>query len=658
MLNRAYSCLEIKSIDEEKREIVGIATTASTDRIGDVVESKGAEFKLPLPLLWQHDASQPIGHVTHAKITKSGIEVKASLVRVEDAGRLKDRLDEAWQSLKSGLVRGLSIGFQPIEHERIEGTFGIRFLKWMWLELSAVTIPANADASITAIKSIDLQQRAALGQTQSNPESTLLPALRQSKTVVLGRSVPQEGQSMNVSEQVTSFEAKRMASAERMEAIMSKSVEEGRTLDASEKEEYDGLQAEIGEVDEHLVRLRSLEASQASKAKPVEKVHNTIDAGRARDTSYITVKDNLPKGVEFARYVKCLAAARGNTMQAYEMAKRHYPDQPRIAAVLKDAVAAGTTTDATWAGPLVEYNTLAGEFIEFLRPQTIIGKFGVGGVPSLRQVPFNIRVQVQTSGGEGYWVGQGAPKPVTSFDFTAVTMGFTKVANIAVLTEELVRFSNPSADLIVRQALADAIRQRLDIDFVDPAKALVSNVSPASITNAATPIVSAGTSLQDVRADVEALMAQFIAANLAPNAWIMSSMTALSLSMMRNALTSQEEFPGLSVTGGTFVGLPVIVSEYATQVGDSTGSPLILLNSNEIFLADDGQVVIDASREASIEMLDNPTNNSATGTPTTSVSMWQTNSVALRAERFINWQLRRADAVQYIANVAYTSVTS
>jgi len=154
------------------------------------------------------------------------------------------------------------------------------------------------------------------------------------------------------------------------------------------------------------------------------------------------------------------------------------------------------------------------------------------------------------------------------------------------------------------------------------------------------------------------MVAQFIAANLAPNAWIMSSMTALSLSMMRNALTSQEEFPGLSVTGGTFVGLPVIVSEYATQVGDSTGSPLILLNSNEIFLADDGQVVIDASREASIEMLDNPTNNSATGTPTTSVSMWQTNSVALRAERFINWQLRRADAVQYIANVAYTSVTS
>jgi HK97 family phage prohead protease len=161
-MNRAYSILTVKSMDDAKREITGIATTPTTDRTGDIVEPKGAEFKLPIPLLWQHDSSQPIGHVTAAKVTATGIEVSAKLAMIDEPGALKDRLDEAWQSIKSGLVRGLSIGFKPLEEARIGDTYAYRYLKWMWLELSAVTIPANADCSILAIKSADLALRASV----------------------------------------------------------------------------------------------------------------------------------------------------------------------------------------------------------------------------------------------------------------------------------------------------------------------------------------------------------------------------------------------------------------------------------------------------------------------------------------------------------------
>jgi HK97 family phage prohead protease len=164
MLKRAYSLLEIKAVDEEKREITGIATTPTTDRYGDVVEPKGAEFTLPLPFLWQHDASQPIGHVTKARASGTGIEVVVKIIKTDEPGTLKDRLDEAWQSIKLKLVRGLSIGFTSIEHAYLEDTRGIHFLKWAWLELSAVTIPANAEASIQTIKSIDTKQRAASGR--------------------------------------------------------------------------------------------------------------------------------------------------------------------------------------------------------------------------------------------------------------------------------------------------------------------------------------------------------------------------------------------------------------------------------------------------------------------------------------------------------------
>lgn len=165
---RAYSLLEIKAYDDEKRELTGIATTPSTDRYGDVVEPKGAEFTLPLPFLWQHDARKPVGHVTKAKATKDGIEVTVTLVKptTDAPPSWSDRLNEAWADIKSGLVRGLSIGFTPIEYTFIEETFGIRYVKWSWLELSGVTIPANADCSIQTIKSIDTQLRLASGLEQ------------------------------------------------------------------------------------------------------------------------------------------------------------------------------------------------------------------------------------------------------------------------------------------------------------------------------------------------------------------------------------------------------------------------------------------------------------------------------------------------------------
>lgn len=162
-MNRAYSVFTVKEFDDAARTISGIATTPTPDRMGDIVEPKGAQFSLPLPLLWQHDSRQPVGHVIDAKVTDDGITVRAQLAKLDEPGTLKDRLDEAWQSLKTGLVRGFSIGFKSLEAARIGDTWSERFLKWDWLELSLVTIPANAEASITSIKSADRLIRAATG---------------------------------------------------------------------------------------------------------------------------------------------------------------------------------------------------------------------------------------------------------------------------------------------------------------------------------------------------------------------------------------------------------------------------------------------------------------------------------------------------------------
>lgn len=469
----------------------------------------------------------------------------------------------------------------------------------------------------------------------------------------------------NTAEQIKAFEATLAAKVALRAEIQEKAAKEGRTKDEAERQEFDTLSAEIENVKHELKDLRVMEAENIASAKPVDAT-NTEKAAATRSPQ-ITVKaeEKLEKGIEFARFAMVMAKAKGDMPQALNLAKTHYPNQGRVINILKaatergatveqlliqqkTAVAAGTTTDATWASPLLAYNTFAGDFVDYLRAQTILGKFGQGGVPDLRRIPFNVHIKGQTSGGTGYWVGEGKPKPVTKYDFNDTYHGFTKVAAISVLTEELIRFSDPSAERLVRDALAGTLIAKLDNDFIDPTVAASAGVSPASITNGVSAITSSGIAGDDVRADIGGLWAAGIAANLPLTSavYITTPAIALALSLMTNAL-GQPEFPGFTMNGGSLLGVPTITSNYVPA------GTFILVFASEIYLSDDGNVTVDASREASLQMLDNPTNASSDGTPTTMVSMFQTNSVALRAERFINWSKRRTTAVALLEDVAW-----
>lgn len=639
-LNRACTLMTIKAVNEDDRIITGIASTPSPDRDGDIMEPEGAKFRSDTPFLWQHDRTQPIGSCT-PKMVKEGLQITAKLVKPtpDMPSQLVARLDEAWASIKSGLVKGLSIGFLPIEYSYLDEG-GIRFLSWDLLEVSAVTIPANAECNITTVKSYDRQLLAASGNENPVVKSTPSAGATAKKTNEI------KGKNMNIAEQIKSFEAKRAALAASLNDVMSKAADDGRTLDLEETEQYDNVSSEVKAVDDHLKRLRDMENNMASTAKPVAKAAagevTTVDN---RAPGIIRVEQKLEKGVAFARFTKALAVAKGVRSEALQIAKNKYPEDTKLHHVLKAAVNAGTTTDPEWAGSLVEYQDFANDFVDFLRPKTIIGQFGVGNIPSLRNVPFNIRVPVQTSGGSAQWVGQGKAKPLTKFDFETITFGFSKVAAISVLTEELLRFSNPKADVLVRDSLAESVIARLDLDFVDPLKAAQAGVSPASITNGATTIPSSG----DPDADSTAAFQVFIDANLQPTGavWLMSSSTALALSKRKTPLGAKE-YPDMTMFGGTYEGLPAIVSQYV-------GNQIILMNAPDIYLADDGGVAVDMSSEASLEMESAPTGDSVTPTGVELVSMWQTNSVAIRAERWINWQRRRTAAVAVISGVNYGS---
>lgn len=442
-------------------------------------------------------------------------------------------------------------------------------------------------------------------------------------------------------ERLAEFQAKRLQLAEQKQAIVTKAViEEGRTLDEHESEQNAQLEAEIKSVDATIEMLKTHESIMVSKAAAVLPAAGTPQGTvQIPGSGPISVSRNVPKGTAFTRYVALLALSKGNLMQAEVLANNHFKDTPEVAQVLKAAVAAGSTTDTTWAGPLVQYNDMTSEFIELLRPQTIIGRLN-----SVRRVPFNIRIPRQTAGTSGAFVGEGLPTPVKKLDFDNITLPWAKASTIVVITAELAKMSNPSAEALVRQDLIDGLSQYLDKRLIDPAYPGVAAVSPASLTNGVTAVQSTGSTLAALDANVRTVMTTFAdnELGLAAGVWVMSASMAIRLSMMR---TNQDfkAFPELSVNGGSFYGLPVIVSNNVVGSGSPGDQYLVLIDQSNVLLADDGQVMIDVSTEASIEMNDAPA-----GGATSLRSLWQNGLMGVKVDRWIYWTKRRSTAVQFI----------
>ena len=468
-----------------------------------------------------------------------------------------------------------------------------------------------------------------------------------------------------IAEQIADLEATREAKSARMQEVMQKSIDEDRSTDTAEAEEFDTLESQIKNIDGDLVRLRKMERVAAAAAKPAaddakEKSNATASDGTRIGLSLRTV-EKLEPGQLAARYIMCLGVAKGNHAVASQLAEKHYPNSESVVRTLKAqaegadigqmlfqkaTVPAGTTTDSTWAAPLAYVETWAGDFVRYNRPRTLIGQ------ANFRPVPFNVRIGGQTSGGSANWVGQGKSKPVTKFDYTAYTTAYTKIAAISVVTKELLRLSDPSAELLVRDGLSDAVVAKLDTDLFDPDVAAVSGINPAGLLNGVAP-VAGPTSLDpdDIRCAFARLWAPWDALFMGERpAYYTTPAVARMLSMARDAL-GNTAFPGVTPFGGTLDGVPLRVSQYLANNGGSGGAPLILVDEAEIWLADDGSVTLDFSDHATIEMSDTPVgSSSATVTSNGSpfVNMFQTNSRAFLAERAVWYATRRSGAVQWI----------
>lgn len=168
---KAFSAFVIKSVNEDAREFEGIASTPTLDRVKDSVKPEGLTYQSEVPLLLNHNHSQPVGSVVFGKATPKGLPFKGKIAKVDEDGTVKQRTDEAWHSVKHGIIKGVSIGFKPEEYEPNKAG-GMDFTKAEVHELSLVSIPCNPEAVITAFKSLEVAEADAQAAGEVPSENT------------------------------------------------------------------------------------------------------------------------------------------------------------------------------------------------------------------------------------------------------------------------------------------------------------------------------------------------------------------------------------------------------------------------------------------------------------------------------------------------------
>lgn len=152
-----FEC-EVKLADDSAStgSVEGYASVFNLlDRGGDIVLpgafkaslSEWRRKKQMVPILWQHDPSQPIGVWEELTEDDHGLKAKGTLIMdVPQAAAVRSLV-------KGGAVRGMSIGFRTKEAE-VDRTTGARKLKKVELwEVSLVTFPMLPEATISGMKS-------------------------------------------------------------------------------------------------------------------------------------------------------------------------------------------------------------------------------------------------------------------------------------------------------------------------------------------------------------------------------------------------------------------------------------------------------------------------------------------------------------------------
>lgn len=322
-------------------------------------------------------------------------------------------------------------------------------------------------------------------------------------------------------------------------------------------------------------------------------------------------------GLLASRYLKSVAGADAPGQAARFAEERRYGDT-----IVKAALGAASSSSA----PALQ--EVHADFLAAVRARSLVGRL----LPRLRRLPPRTPTIRQTGGTSATWVPEGASVPLTAGTFAKdASLQALKVAAIAATTRELARAG--IADTLIGDDLIRECAAAVDAKFAST-DAAVTDTSPAGVFNGATTSASL-----DPRTDIDTLLSAI--ANVDNAVFITSTRTAAQLALM--------ELASISPHGeSTLAGLPLYFS-------DAVPAVLGLVDAARIELVGFDAAELDVSHEGTLVMDTAPDSSSTTPKAATQVSLWQTRTVGLSGEIFVNWRAAPG-AAAYVTGVDYSPV--
>jgi HK97 family phage major capsid protein len=276
----------------------------------------------------------------------------------------------------------------------------------------------------------------------------------------------------------------------------------------------------------------------------------------------------------------------------------------------------------------------------------VLGKIAA----QMRRVPSNVDILSVTNTPTISWVREGYPTPVGAFSLNRVALIFHKLAGVAVFTRELAFSSAPQADVLFGAELERALVEFTDRQFLSPDAAPVADVSPGGISyNASISFESTGTSAAAVVADLNRLFGAYDSADGALDNAVLA-MHPRSARFLGSLLGANGGllFPAIGARGGFVWGVPVLVSSACSLIGSPSETFAVLLDPQQLMLSDDGDIVVESTNNATLQMDTAPASGA-----TTNVDLWGNGLRALKVERSMTWQRQSANSVSVLRGCAW-----
>lgn len=167
------------------------------------------------------------------------------------------------------------------------------------------------------------------------------------------------------------------------------------------------------------------------------------------------------KGMLFARYVRALAGARNDKDKAIKVAKMwgYHDVAAALEASNEKAMSAGDPT----AGGFLVPTEFSQDVIELLRASAVVRSLNPLIMP---MTVGHLKIPKVTSGVTAAYIGENTNITKSELGTGQIDMNFKKLAALVPISNDLLRYSSPSADGIVRDDSVRALSAREDLAFI------------------------------------------------------------------------------------------------------------------------------------------------------------------------------------------------